>query len=79
MAAMAKDPAQLLSVVTSDVVSPLPPPKHNAKEAAVARSNIVFAIGAYATCSSVMLVINKVAVHLLPAPSVCHVLGGNTL
>ena len=37
---------------------------------AAARSQVVIAIAMYATCSSVMLVINKVAVHLLPVPSV---------
>ena len=33
-------------------------------------AKIVFAIVAYATCSSMMLIINKLAVTFLPAPSV---------
>lgn len=28
-----------------------------------------YAIGGYAACSSLMLIVNKLAVHLLPAPS----------
>lgn len=34
------------------------------------RAAVMFAIGAYATCSSTMLVVNKLAVHFLPAPSI---------
>ena len=30
---------------------------------------MLFAVVGYATCSSLMLVMNKVAVHVLPAPS----------
>ena len=30
---------------------------------------IAFAVAGYATCSSLMLIVNKVCVHLLPAPS----------
>jgi hypothetical protein len=33
------------------------------------QAEIAFAIGGYATCSSLMLIMNKVAVHVLPAPS----------
>ena len=34
-----------------------------------AKSQIVFAIVGYATCSSLMLIINKLSMHLLPAAS----------
>ena len=30
---------------------------------------VAFAIIGYATCSSLMLIVNKIAVHVLPAPS----------
>jgi len=40
------------------------------KEAAATYAKIVFGIVAYASCSSMMLIINKVAVTFLPAPSV---------
>ena len=40
------------------------------KEAAATYAKIVFGIVAYASCSSTMLIINKVAVTFLPAPSV---------
>jgi len=33
------------------------------------KGNIMFAVLGYATCSSLMLVVNKVCVHVLPAPS----------
>ena len=33
------------------------------------RGSAVFAVLGYATCSSLMLVVNKVCVHVLPAPS----------
>jgi GDP-mannose transporter len=33
-------------------------------------AKIVFGIAAYATCSSMMLIINKITVTFLPAPSV---------
>lgn len=36
----------------------------------VANAQIGLAICAYATCSSTMLVINKLAVHFLPAPAI---------
>ena len=35
----------------------------------MAASKMLFAVVGYATCSSLMLVMNKVAVHVLPAPS----------
>jgi GDP-mannose transporter len=35
----------------------------------MAASKMMFAVVGYATCSSLMLVMNKVAVHVLPAPS----------
>lgn len=38
--------------------------------AEASRRQIIFAVAGYATCSSIMLIVNKVAVHLLPAPSV---------
>ena len=37
--------------------------------AAPSRSTVACAVAGYATCSSLMLVVNKVAVHFLPAPS----------
>ena len=40
------------------------------KEAAAVYAKIVFGIVAYASCSSMMLIINKLAVTFLPAPSV---------
>ena len=40
------------------------------KEAAALYAKIVFGIIAYASCSSMMLIINKLAVTFLPAPSV---------
>ena len=40
------------------------------KEAAATYAKIVFGIVAYASCSSMMLIINKLAVTFLPAPSV---------
>ena len=40
------------------------------KEAAAIYAKIVFGIIAYASCSSMMLIINKLAVTFLPAPSV---------
>jgi len=40
------------------------------KEAAALYAKIVFGIVAYASCSSMMLIINKLAVTFLPAPSV---------
>ena len=33
------------------------------------KGNLLFAVLGYATCSSLMLVVNKVCVHVLPAPS----------
>lgn len=33
------------------------------------KGNVIFAVLGYATCSSLMLVVNKVCVHVLPAPS----------
>ena len=41
-----------------------------ADDAKAQYGKIVFAIVAYATCSSMMLIINKLAVTFLPAPSV---------
>ena len=37
---------------------------------AMSTADIAFAVGGYATCSSLMLVMNKVAVHVLPSPSI---------
>jgi len=33
------------------------------------KGSVMFAVLGYATCSSLMLVVNKVCVHVLPAPS----------
>lgn len=53
------------------VVEPTAATKVAATAAAEAsRRQIIFAVAGYATCSSIMLIVNKVAVHLLPAPSV---------
>jgi len=41
-----------------------------ADDPAVQYTKIVFGIAAYATCSSMMLIVNKLAVTFLPAPSV---------
>jgi hypothetical protein len=41
-----------------------------ADDAKAQYAKIAFAIAAYATCSSMMLIINKLAVTFLPAPSV---------
>ena len=50
------------------------PPRHRSKDVRrsqqeMAASKMLFAVVGYATCSSLMLVMNKVAVHAQPAPS----------
>jgi len=50
---------------------PHPPPNIKVSEIdnGKGKALIAFSIAGYATCSSLMLVVNKVAVHTLPAPS----------
>jgi GDP-mannose transporter len=44
-------------------------PQKNVADSKEQKAMVTFAIAGYATCSSLMLVVNKVAVHTLPAPS----------
>lgn len=64
--------AEKAAEVKVAVEAPAAPAKAVASAAAAeaSRKTIIFAVAGYATCSSIMLIVNKVAVHLLPAPSV---------
>lgn len=52
----------------SSLLSPLP--KNPFKAKALAPTTFALSVALYASCSSLMLVANKVAVHFLPAPSI---------
>lgn len=65
---MAAKASEEVKVVLLDDSQPVAKPSLGPGE--TSRRQIVFAVAGYATCSSIMLIVNKVAVHLLPAPSV---------
>eukprot|EP01126_Amoeba_proteus_P051842 TRINITY_DN6221_c0_g2_i2.p1 TRINITY_DN6221_c0_g2~~TRINITY_DN6221_c0_g2_i2.p1 ORF type:complete len:179 (+),score=1.98 TRINITY_DN6221_c0_g2_i2:61-597(+) len=52
-------------------ISPLPSsqPSQSPEDNEISRSAFLFAVGGYMLCSSLMLLVNKFAVHSLPAPS----------